>query len=79
MGPYLAAAREKQGLDFVFYLFTDVRSGSSDLLMDGKGADEVIARAFNTGVRDGFAVLPGVLSRKKQFVPALFSTLKQEN
>ena len=78
VGPYLETAREKQGLDFVFYLFTDVRSASSDLLMAGKNADTVIAHAFQTEVTDNGAVLPGVLSRKKQFVPALIDTLKHE-
>ena len=78
VGPYLETAREKQGLDFVFYLFTDVRSSSSDLLMCGKGADAIIARAFEAEVTDSAAVLPGVVSRKKQFVPRLIDTLKRE-
>ena len=33
----LPIALEKQGLDFIFYMFTDVRSASTDLLMAGKG------------------------------------------
>lgn len=78
VGPYLETAREKQGLDFVFYLFTDVRSSSSDLLMAGKDADEVITHAFGVEVADCAAVLPGVVSRKKQFVPKLIDTLKHE-
>lgn len=78
VGPYLETARENQGLDFVFYLFTDVRSSSSDLLMCGKDADAVIARAFDVEVADNMAVLNGVVSRKKQFVPRLIDTLKHE-
>ena len=78
VGPYLETAREKQGLDFVFYLFTDVRNASSDLLMAGKGSEALIARAFDAAPKDGVAVLPGVLSRKKQFVPMLIDTMKHE-
>lgn len=78
VGPYLETAREKQGLDFVFYLFTDVRNASSDLLMAGKNAEEVIARAFDVEAKDAAAVLPDVVSRKKQFVPALIDVLKHE-
>ena len=78
VGPYLETARKNQGLDFVFYLFTDVPSASSDLLMAGKGADEAAARAFKVKVADGTAVLPGIVSRKKQFVPTLIDTLKRE-
>ena len=78
VGPYLATARQKEGLDFVFYLFTDVRSASSDLLMCGEGADKLIERAFGVEVKDSAAVLPGMLSRKKQFVPKLVDALKRE-
>jgi len=76
VGPYLETARTKQGLDYVFYLFTDVRNAASDLLMVGKGAEALVKRAFDTEVKDGAALLPGVLSRKKQFVPALIDALK---
>ncbi len=79
VGPYLETARTKQGLDYVFYLFTDVRGASSDLLMAGKGAEQVVKRAFGVKAKVGEAsVLPGVLSRKKQFVPVLIDALKRE-
>ena len=78
VGPYLESAREQQGLDFVFYLFTDVRSASSDLLMAGAGAEQLITHGFQAEVTDGKAELPGILSRKKQFVPRLIDTLKHE-
>ena len=76
VGPYLEQAREAQGLDFVYYLFTDVRNASSDLLMAGKGAEVLIRQGFGAESPDGVAELPGVVSRKKQFVPKLIDTLK---
>ena len=75
LGPYLEIARQKQGLDFVFYLFTDVRGMSSDLLMAGADAEGIIARGFQVEVRDGMASLPGVVSRKKQLIPMLSEIL----
>lgn len=78
VGPYLETARQKQGLDFVFYLFTDVRNASSDLLMSGDGAEELIAHAFGVECAHATAVLPGMLSRKKQFVPKLIDALKHK-
>ncbi|MBQ7714185.1 MAG: putative manganese-dependent inorganic diphosphatase [Oscillospiraceae bacterium] len=78
VGPYLETARVKQGLDFVFYLFTDVRGAFSEVLMAGEGAEQAIARAFGVAAAERAATLPGVLSRKKQFVPALIDTLKHE-
>ena len=77
LAPYLPIALEKQGLDFIFYMFTDVRSASTDLLMAGTGAERLVEYAFDVEVRDGMAVLPQVVSRKKQMVPALISAVKQ--
>ena len=79
VAPYLETARTKQGLDYVFYMFTDVRGAATDLLMTGKNAAEVVERAFDARAKDGMAVLPGVLSRKKQLVPALIAAMKQDD
>ena len=77
VGPYLETAMNKQGLDYIFYLFTDVRTSATELLMAGEGADEVITRAFDSEVKDGTALLPGVVSRKKQMIPALMGAIKE--
>ena len=77
VGPYLETALNRQGLDYIFYMFTDVRTSVTELLMAGKGADQVIARAFHTGIKDGKALLPGVVSRKKQVIPALTAAIKE--
>lgn len=78
LAPYLETERVKQNLDYVFYLFTDVRGASSDLLMTGKGAEAVVERAFGAPPENGKAVLPGVVSRKKQLIPALLPAMRQE-
>ena len=77
VGPYLETALRKQKLDYIFYMFTDVRTSASEMLMAGDGAEEVVARAFETEIKDGMALLPGVVSRKKQVIPALVGALKQ--
>ena len=78
VGPYLPEARVKQGLDYIFYMFTDVRNSSTELLMAGSGAETLIKTAFDTEVVDGIATLPGVVSRKKQMIPRLINAIKQE-
>jgi manganese-dependent inorganic pyrophosphatase len=75
--PYLETALHKQGLDYIFYMFTDIRTSTTKLLMAGDGADQVIARAFDAEIKDGAALLPGVVSRKKQVIPALMRTIKE--
>ena len=78
IAPYLPVALEKQGLDYIFYMFTDVRGASTELLMAGKGAEALVSRAFQVEVRDGLAVLPGVVSRKIQLIPRIINALREE-
>ncbi len=78
LAPYLPIALEKQGLDYIFYMFTDVRGANTELLMAGKGAESLVARAFQVEVKDGIAVLPGVVSRKKQLLPRIINTIREE-
>jgi len=77
VAPYLPGFREKQGLDYVFCMFTDVTSSNTELLAAGDGAGELIHRAFGVQPEDGKAVLKGIVSRKKQLVPALLDAIKQ--
>lgn len=78
VGPYLETARTKQGLQYVFYMFTDVRTSTTELLMAGPDADKIIRRAFSVEIENDMAVLPGVVSRKKQMIPALLAAIKQQ-
>lgn len=78
VGPYLPEALAKQGLDYIFYMFTDVRNSSTELLMAGTGAERLVEKAFQTQVTEGMAILPGVVSRKKQMIPRLITVIKQE-
>ena len=76
VGPYLAEAAREEELPLVFYLFTDVKSSSSEILWYGEGAESIVARAFDVDPHDGMALLPGVVSRKKQVIPSLMATLQ---
>ncbi|MGN0975777.1 MAG: putative manganese-dependent inorganic diphosphatase [Gemmiger sp.] len=77
VGPYLAEAAAQQGLPLVFYMFTDVQSESTDLLYHGNGAERILKAAFGVEPADGKAVLPGVVSRKKQLIPPLMAALQE--
>ena len=77
VGPYLVDGATINELPMVFYLFTDVKTQTSDMLYWGAAAEEVAHRAFNVDPVDGIAVLPGVVSRKKQVIPALMETLQR--
>ena len=76
VGPFLKTAAESEELPMVFYMFTDVKSQVTEMLYYGAGAQEVLERAFNVTPDNGIAVLPGIVSRKKQVVPSLRSALQ---
>lgn len=78
VGPYLEEFRAKQGLNCVFCMFTDVRETSTDILMAGDEAGALVQRAFGVENCGGKVVLPGVVSRKKQVIPALLNAIKLE-
>lgn len=74
--PYLSTAAYNEELPMVFYLFTNIKEKSSDLLYFGEEAEHLVRLAFDVVPQDGKAVLPGVVSRKKQVIPALMSSLQ---
>lgn len=76
VGPYLKEAARINELPMVFYLFTDVKSSSSEILWYGGDSEGIVRRSFNVEPKDGLALLPGVVSRKKQVIPALMATLQ---
>ena len=70
--PYLPEAARSQGLSDVFYMLTSVRDETTYLIYYGDQADELVRTAFpDCKTEAGAAVLPGVVSRKKQVLPAL--------
>lgn len=75
--PYLPTALAKQRLDYIFFMFTFIPTSTTKLVMAGDGAEELTARAFHAVVENDAVSLPGVVSRKKQVIPALLSAIKQ--
>lgn len=63
--------------DMIFFVMTNILEESSDMLFYGEQADELVKEAFETEPSENLCHLPGVVSRKKQIVPVLVSTLQQ--
>lgn len=61
----------------VFYMFTDVKSQTTEFVSWGEGASDVVDKAFDVTSTDGMAVLPGVVSRKKQVIPNLMAAMQE--
>ena len=74
--PFLPEASRREGLPLIFYMFTDMKTQSTDLMVFGFDAEAIVRDAFHVEVKDGMAVLPGVVSRKKQLIPPLLAALQ---
>ena len=77
VGPCLPEASGREGLPLVFYMFTNMLTQSTDLMYHGHGAERILRDAFGVEPKDGVAVLPGVVSRKKQLIPPLMAALQE--
>ncbi len=73
--PYFETAAKAKNVPMIFYMFTDIKSQTTDMLYWGAGAEHLCSRAFDCEAKDGMAILPGVVSRKKQVIPAMMNTL----
>ena len=76
--PYLPEACGKQNVEDLYMLLTDVPKEESVVICTGRHADEMLRSGFEKEPEeDGSWVLPGVVSRKKQFIPALMSAYQE--
>lgn len=73
----MESALSERKLDMVFVMLTDIFEESTVLICAGDDADAVISRAFSAiREEDGF-LLKGVVSRKKQLIPALMAAIQE--
>ena len=85
MLPYLQKARQAHGVSMIFFMLTNILTESTVLLCEGAGAGQMILEAFHMEndeaaekqAKDGVVYLQGVVSRKKQLVPAIAMALQE--
>ena len=76
--PYLEEARNKQNVEDLYMLLTDVPKEESVVICTGRYAAEVLSNGFESRpAADGSWTLPGVVSRKKQFIPTMMSAYQE--
>ena len=76
--PYLEEARNKQNVEDLYMLLTDVPKEESVVICTGRYAAEVLSNGFESQpAADGSWTLPGVVSRKKQFIPTMMSAYQE--
>ena len=77
MVPFLEVMRSKHNVDMLFFMLTSILDESTEVLCDSAGGVQLLEQAFpGSRAVDQAVPLPGVVSRKKQFVPALMLVLQ---
>ncbi len=76
---YMNTVLVDKNLDMVYVMLTNIIDQSTELLFSGKDSDSVVANAFGPETLSGrdTAILPGVVSRKKQLIPPIMEALQQ--
>lgn len=74
---HLPKVLEENHLQMIYFMLTDILDESTELLCCGTGARGYIIDAFDIPENTGDLILRGVMSRKKQLIPALVGVLQQ--
>lgn len=70
--PYMQKLPTKHATDMFCIMLTSILSETSEVICDGQGTLNLLKMAFpEAEVRGNSIILPGVVSRKKQLIPAL--------
>ena len=76
--PYLNEALNKQNVEDLYMLLTDVPKEESVVICTGRNAAEMLRSGFDVEPDENNSwTLPGVVSRKKQFIPAMMTAYQE--
>lgn len=75
--PYLRETAESMKVNMILFMLTNIISESTELLYVGDNAEEMIQNAFGVPADVDSFHLEGVVSRKKQLIPALMAGMQQ--
>lgn len=84
--PYMEEHCREHGMSMMFFMLTNIIEEETNLMCYGDGAEELAVEAFglrpdagrNPGMGNDIVVLKGVVSRKKQLIPAFIEVINKE-
>ena len=76
--PFMKSEYGRNGVSSVYFMLTNILEESTELIYYGENCDRLLDGAFHVEGANGSVILPGVVSRKKQLIPALMEAM-QEN
>lgn len=77
--PFMRHECGKNGVSMVFFMLTNILDESSEIVCYGEGSGPLVEESFEVEEKNGGYILPGVVSRKKQLIPAFMGTLQENN
>ncbi len=77
--PFMVSECGRHGVSIVYFMLTNIIERSTELLYYGEGSEEMARIAFKMEPEDGVFHLDGVVSRKKQLIPALMESTQMGN
>ena len=70
--PYLLEGSAKQRVEDLYVMLTNIPTNATVVVFAGANAEHIMEEAFGFDCeKDGIKLLPGIVSRKKQFLPAI--------
>lgn len=74
---YLSTSFKRNDINMLFIMLTNILEESTELLYYGEGAQEIAETAMKVVSADESLHLVGVVSRKKQLIPALMAVMQE--
>jgi manganese-dependent inorganic pyrophosphatase len=67
--------KKENNLDFMFFFIIDIYKANSTLLLLGENERALAEKAFKVNAKNQMMLLPGLVSRKSQFIPLMSNAL----
>lgn len=75
---YLERAYKEHGVEMMYFMLTSILDESTEVICAGEGAEELLEEAFNIKMENNSATIKGMVSRKKQFIPAMMESISDK-
>ena len=76
--PYLEKSCREHGLSMMFFMLTNIIEETTQLMVYGETASALVREAFALHTENGTVTLKGVVSRKKQLIPAFIDAIGKD-
>lgn len=76
LSSYMEKAYQEQNVTMLFFMLTNILTESTELMYIGDEAEKVVQEAFGGTAENGALNVPGMVSRKKQLIPAILNTIQ---